>query len=549
MDKLRIVLSVVKKYQFWVLGGTLVLISLVCWWLATAGLAAQFQTRQSKIEGAFKSAIIQPNHPNENVIKNIKEQHEALKRGVFNAWTVLYEEQKEKNRFPVEALGEEFQKKFENLKFPKEELDRPYRETYQNYIKRHLPKLRARIDARRPKEEKEETPAGGGHPAGRDAPPGAGLGAGGPMAGGAARAAGGGFGGEVEWVGVVDWDENGDYARLVSRFDWQEAPSTLAVLLAQEDLWVYEALLQVIRNTNEGATNQANAAVKRIESLDIGRDAAAAWRDSEAAVISSKPGAGAMTGGPDAAMGQPGMMPGGGGMLPGGGGMMPGGGGMMPGAGGMGAGGAATGSADSALVGYRYVDNNWQPLAATEAEYPYAKHPYAEFKMMPIRMSLIMDQRRLPRFLVECGNSNMPIEVRRVRILKTQVAPQDLASPAAGAAGGGMLPGGMGAPGGLPTRPAGGFGAGGGGLGGLGGGYGQAMGAPGQENTAYDIPVEIHAVIYIYLPPDFEKLGTGAAAAGPEAAPVAGTPAAAPPVAPPAAPPATPSPSPAVPPR
>ena len=78
---------------------------------------------------------------------------------------------------------------------------------------------------------------------------------------------------------------------------------------------------------------------------------------------------------------------------------------------------------------YRYVDDKGQPLPASEPEYPYVKSS-GEFKMMPIRMSLVMDERSLPKLLVECGNSNMPIEVRRVRILKTQDPPADLGSPA-----------------------------------------------------------------------------------------------------------------------
>ncbi len=89
------------------------------------------------------------------------------------------------------------------------------------------------------------------------------------------------------------------------------------------------------------------------------------------------------------------------------------------------------------------MDDKGQPLPASEPEYPYVKHPYAEFKMMPIRMSLVMDERRLPKLLVECGNSNMPIEVRRVRILKTQDQPVDLGAPATTAGAGGPT-GGMG---------------------------------------------------------------------------------------------------------
>ena len=50
-----------------------------------------------------------------------------------------------------------------------------------------------------------------------------------------------------------------------------------------------------------------------------------------------------------------------------------------------------------------------------------------------------------------------------------------------------------------------------------------------QETGPYDVPVEIHAVIYIYNPPDREKLGTGAASAkNPAEAAAPAAPAAAP---------------------
>ena len=45
-----------------------------------------------------------------------------------------------------------------------------------------------------------------------------------------------------------------------------------------------------------------------------------------------------------------------------------------------------------------------------------AEHPYAEFKMMPIRMKLVMKEQKVPEVLVKCANSNMPIEIRQVRI-------------------------------------------------------------------------------------------------------------------------------------
>jgi hypothetical protein len=273
--------------------------------------------------------------------------------------------------------------------------------------------------------------------------------------------------------------------------------------LAQEDLWVCQALLRVISNCYEGAAKDkpSTAVVKRIEHLDIGRDAAFAWMEAERALT---------PGGPARPPGMPGTGPTGpGGMSgPGGaagpGGMMgPGGMGpgmMQPGMMGPGAGGAGmmqpgmlgprTGLSPTmteeqikqALVAGRYVDDKGMPLPYDAPSTYYVKHPFAEFKLMPVRMSLVMDQRRIPKLLVECANSNMPIEVRRVRILTV-----------AGTTG---MPG-------MAATPAGG---------------------QSEDVSSLDIPVEIQAWIYIYNPPDEKNLGKGAASLPAALAPAAGPP-------------------------
>lgn len=508
MDKVKKFLVIAKKYHFWIICGVMLLTVIVCWWLATAGLDSQFRQRKTKLEGDFKNVIITQNHPNERVIENIQEQHKQLKSGVFTAWEELYNEQKVKNPFP-KVLGEDFKQQFENLK-PKSELKAEYRERYQNFIKLHLPNLLKMIDVRRPPEEKEEEADGNARPAagraaGADAvggrrdragARGPGLGAGGPMMGGVAA---GGTAANEEWIGTVDWN-SADYSALEQRFDWRERPSTLAVVLAQEDLWVIEALLRIIKDTNKDATTYATASVKRIEALQIGRDTAGAWKDSEEPIFhagGAAGGAGGMGG-----MGMGGMgMPGAG--APGMGGMRAG---MdMGGMGGAGQGAAGSGDEQTRrlLIEGRYVDDKGKPLPY-DIEFPYTKHPYAEFKMMPIRMNLVMDQRRLPELLVECANSNMPIQVRRVRIMKTQGGSLDLgatAAPAAGAGRGGAGPA-RGMPMAAPARA----------------GAGMGMARPagdtkGDEGSPYDIPVEIQGVIYIYNPPDIERLGTGTASA------------------------------------
>lgn len=474
MDKFKKYLAVAQKYHFWIICGVVLLTAIVCWWIATAALDSERRQRETKLNGDFKNVIIAQNHPNQRVLDQIQKDHEELKAGVFSAWQELYEEQRSKNPFP-DVVDGGFRQQFENLK-PKMELKAEYRERYQNFIKNHLPKLLKIIDVRRPPEDKDKDKEGvAARPVGAD-----------PIGGGrdgrAMRGGAGGPGGNAtteEWIGTVEWNDS-DYRLLEQRFEWNTRPSTLAVVLAQEDLWVIEALLRIIKDTNAGATNYNTAIVKRIEALQIGREAVAAWKDGEDSVIRTA-GGGA-----------------------GGGGMMTmGGRGPMDMTGPGTAGGSGDEQARRTLVENRYVDDKGKPLPY-DVEYPYAKHPYAEFKMMPIRMDLVMDQRHLPKLLVECANSNMPVMVRRVRI-KTQpgnVFDLGGGQAAAGGGGGGRGGGGMGpARGPAMAQP-------------------RATAAPAarqttdkkEESGPYDIPVEIQGVIYIYNPPDIDRLGTGAAA-------------------------------------
>ena len=152
---------------------------------------------------------------------------------MLDAWKILYDEQIAKNPFPVEELGQDCKDVFDAaLNTPKVEIPRPYREEYQNYIKNYFPKLQKMIDIRRIKEDPSEKDHGGKSGA----------------------AAPGAFttGNNVEPQGLVHW-ELADRKNFEDRFVWQDTPSTLAILLAQEDLWVCQALLRVISNCNEGA--------------------------------------------------------------------------------------------------------------------------------------------------------------------------------------------------------------------------------------------------------------------------------------------------------
>jgi hypothetical protein len=521
MDQLKVALAVLKKHHFWVLFGVVLLVGLAIWHTAAASLSEQYAKRKSDLESK-KKAVAEiasaASPPNLQVVDAIKQSHGQLRDEVYRAWQYLYTLQQQNNPWP--NLGPEFaqmiaQLTAEELKNPDQPLEIPveFREVYLYFIENHIKTLGDIIQARRPVLPEDEESGGtskakgdtktadpskakteaAANAQGSDTAAADATGAGetkgkektrsskkytrknpmmpgmtpGMMPGGSPETGSmmygsspGGVG--VEMTGVVDWL---DEPAILTRFAWQTTPTTEQVRLAQEDLWVYEALLRIIAATNHPAKTQYAAAVKKIFNLEIGQQAAVAFQ-------AGRQGGGGMMGG------YPGMMMGAGG-YPG----MPG----MSGYPGMGSGspaypaGSVSGSPEapggsaptgsmpspspetSGMPGMRgagvysigqmlrngrYVDQNGRPLAADE------KPPFAEFKMMPVRMYLLVDQRRLPRLLAACANSSMPVEVRQLKLRPEQggidfsALSAGMSSAMSGYPGGG--PGMSGYPGGSP---------------------------------------------------------------------------------------------------
>jgi len=468
MDQLQVALAVLKKQYFWVASAVILVVALGGWYKATSDSALQYAQRTSKLQNDFQALqgiINTPNHPNQDVIDALVTKTEKLSEEVFQAWQILYQDQKAKNQLSTN-LSPRFREYWEAMG-PDDRLPRDLREHYQIFIVDHIPKLFDMIGVRRAvaREQQGGQPAttGGSTTEAVDVDN---FGTAGSSAGGAENESR-----DVEMVGIVDWP---DHEELTQRFFWQSVPSTLRVRTAQEDLWVYEALLRVIKNTNEGATTYENAAVKRINAIQIGQEAAGAVpsrgrsRGTGGGGAFSQPVVGSQqdmdsfegpTAFPTTAESP------------------------TSGLGGF-AGGPETGEdAERAeLLDGRFVDENGNPLGADQ------EHPYAEFKMMPIRLQLVMDQRKIRRLLAECANSSMPIEVKRVAITGAE-------GPGAGRPASPARP--SGSPTGLlpQTLPA-------------------TLPRGGESATTgpWDLPVEIEGIIYIYNPPNRDLLGTGAAA-------------------------------------
>jgi hypothetical protein len=528
MDQLRTILAWLKRQHFWVLSVLVALIAIGCWWSASRTLSSELAKNMQDIEGEFnslKQTRGKPFLPNQQVIDKQKEEIKNQAKGVEATWKKLYERQREKVLEWPEDLKPETREKVEKLKFG-DEMDRDMLNDYQNYARGYFPQLPAIVDA-----PIIETSTAGGYGEGRGAYSGGRDGYGG----------GYGAGGLVPGVDepqqdfICEWLNQGEVREALI---FRTRPSSIRVWVTQEDLWVYKTLLNVIARTNEaaGATRQSNAAVRVIYALEVGKAAAAMNRATGRVYMpaAAAPGPEAMygeAGGAPGAEGERGAYPGYGGQ-PGEAGSMDMERGRMGGEGyGATSGPMSPEQEKSFLLSYRYLDAEGKPVAlgggggdASMTMDPAMSDPATpatpvdltafgvEYKRLPVRMTLQMDQRWLTHLISECANQPLQVEVQEVRI-----NPSDIST----SGGGGGLAGGGGYGGGYGGER----GAYGGGYGGGGGGGGRgydAGGAGGAGSSAFPdrtgvqtfsaqpniVNVVIQGIIYIFNEPNPEALKT-----------------------------------------
>jgi hypothetical protein len=220
-------------------------------------------------------------------------------------------------------------------------------------------------------------------------------------------------------------------------FSVEDRPDLGKVWAAQERLWIQHTVLDVIKQVNKDAKNWDTAIIKQIEMLEVGNPLAqdqvslanaeelkkadeilAPGQESSAAAESGggagASGAMAMPGAAAGAMGRMGRM------------------GGMGGAGGPGAMGGAGGSG----AGAKYDDTIY---------YITPEKDKGQYKILPILISVLIDQDRVQDFLVELENSPMSIQVMEIELSRPQtrvVKPEKGTAPAGsmmGMMGGGMM--------------------------------------------------------------------------------------------------------------
>jgi hypothetical protein len=330
--------------------------------LGTTALGSKYTTRRNAIQnllGQVDAISNTEDHPNQQVIDAIDERTVEVQEDVGRAWTYLYQVQRQNNPLP-EILSPGFKQAF--LETPEDDdLDWEYRNDYMNFIGDYIPQLLEMGDIIPPVAQQ----AGARTPGAPGFMPG-------PVA---AQGESQTELSEDDATGVVLWSST-DWQAVQDRFVWDRPPSTLALRMAQEDLWVYEALMKIIKRTNGPVKNSSDATIKEIYALRIGNAATAAW--------------GTLDSGQEAG----------------------------------GQGVVSTGLVSSVATGTintefdelmlqegRYIDTADQPLTS-EVEGP--------FKLMPIYLELRIDQRKVSRLLVECANSSMPVEARKVSLITAE---------------------------------------------------------------------------------------------------------------------------------
>lgn len=511
MDKAKEYLALAQKHHFWVISGVVLLTSLICWWVAKSRLDKEFTDNKTNVESKFASMDgikKTPDHPNDKVTEQLRQKVFGIGNNVFEAWELRFEEQKKVPQWQGNLTKPFLDWITKNP--PDAEIKANWREDYRYFIRDEIDKLFKQVKARDLVEIANPTNV---PPAAANRPP---VRAGFNQPGNQQAL----IGVTHEWQGLVAWDE-ALREDLRFKYRWKTPPTTLQVRYANEDLWIYRALLAIIATTNKDAQEHLVASIKRIESLNIGTDVQ--LPETFYIPIAAAPGAVGPGGEGSEGQGQPeGMTDTVTGLPP------------LPGqvGGGQGEAGAEPAAAvsqdqitDAEIKNGRYVDAKGKQVGWNQAD------PFAEFKIMPFEMHLLMDQRKIPDLLANCANSPLPVEVRQVGITSTEAPLADTGGGGeAGSRGrqpprnmmmqsrGGRMPGegaeGLGGgrmsqPRPRPQRQNEGAGAGGA------TDLGSAV-----ELRPYDLHVELRGVIYIFNTPDRLKVGKQPPPPEPAIAPV-----------------------------
>ncbi len=446
--------ELLKKHHFWiVLGVGAVLVPLGLWFYGVSNLKAMTETeRRAREQWHSRVNSLRPAaHPNNKFTEIVLNVQNVNSGHVFDGWSMRYNAQKDLVEKWPSWLTADYQQQIRECIKEGKPIPSPIRQAYLNRIEEEFPKLlREKIagNLRRPVQDQSSDMQPGRQTSGAAAAPGA-----------PGRRSSGRF------EGLVAWDA-GERQRLANKLggSWTTPPTHEQMIYTQETLNIYEALIEHIINKanmdEQGriAPEHHQATIKKIQALLIGRDA-------EPLPIMG--GAAATVDSPDAS--------------------------ADPSSGGEQQSQILSGSRsgnrmteDSPPDGkLRFVDANGKPVPDQKAA-----PPFAEFRMLPVTMQLVMDHRRIPELLALCANSPLPLEVRQVNVRSVRGDGSPTGGSGRQSMSGGDASMGPRRPSTTPTT--------------------SQLDAE-VELGPTDMMVEIRGVIYLFNAPDRALIGTGTA--------------------------------------
>ncbi len=522
----------IKKHQFWIITGLAVVLGIVSYVMTSSTLNKLYSDQATALDAKFTDVSSTKGkistHPNDFSKAKMQLIIDDLARDVQAAWQAQYERQIPLLQWPEGALHNK--KLIEKLKaytpietsltYPEEpkQIVAGDKRAYALYFQDQMKEIVKIIGCEWVGKASENAQGG----MGMDGYGSMGAGGGMPdMGSGDGMYAGGtGMPGMMSNMpllpkDLVIWPKASQDELITSIRLWQgDTPSVYEILYTQENMWILQGLMHIIATTNQGAIENFQTAVKEIEFIRIGKPAVGKAGVIDPPKKAGGAGYGSMDG---SAMGE-GMMEDSG----------MSGGDMMYGSETGGDSGSAEDGTGMVMVvpdpaNGRYVDATFAPLTGddvrskSQSESPEDAY-FAVAKRVPVRLRFKMDQRKLPILLANCGNADLMLEIRQVRIGDTTAA---VAGGAGGYGGGGMgsmMMGGGSDMGGYGSG-ADGYGSGadmygggdmGSGMMGSGmmgsGMMGGMLGGPAAKPT-WEMPVEIYGVVYLYNPVSIKRLG------------------------------------------
>jgi len=250
-------LKQVQKYHFWLLAILMPLILVPLAFTADAKLLKEIDARSSAVKSKVESinsvagktaeGLESFGHPQSEWAEQVSRSNNKLRIKTLEQWASIWDQQKTIRTWPAD-LGSDFVRAIVRLK-PGQNLSTRFRDRYLDRIRRIVQKLPSRIDA------KESMEANGGFERGE-------------------------FGMSPDMDSTdedadhrVVWDST-DQNELFQAFYWTSTPSTKQIILAQEELWAYEILCDVVAKANNESTGSHNATIPYVSQLAVGYRAA-----------------------------------------------------------------------------------------------------------------------------------------------------------------------------------------------------------------------------------------------------------------------------------